>query len=444
MTAAIRVSDLSKTFRLGSGARGRYKTLRDSITQAAQAPWRRISRFAGRGGDRGGDSSRSFLALDRVSFDVEPGEVLGIVGRNGAGKSTLLKILSRITEPSRGRVELRGRIGSLLEVGTGFHSELTGRENIYLNGAILGMSRREIDRKFDEIVAFAEVEQFLDTPVKRYSSGMFVRLAFAVAAHLELEVMVVDEVLAVGDLVFQRKCLGKMHEVSSGGRTVLFVSHNMSAVQSLCTRCLVLDGGRVAYDGDVAGGIATYGDQLRDLSGSRLAARTDRKGEGAARIVEISILDDAGDPVPGVEMGATLRIRIEIESRRLIEAAALNLMVYTQAGQRILRISTRDQVVRLPEFCPTLTLFCEVPSLPLLPGTYVISAHLHEGIHLTQDAVESAASFEVVPADVFGSGRIPRGNGELVFVGSRWSIERQADAKGPPGDSKLIEGEVAC
>ena len=215
----------------------------------------------------GGNASEEFWALKDVDFEIKRGEVVGIIGRNGAGKSTLLKILSRITEPTEGRVTINGRIGSLLEVGTGFHPELTGRENIYLNGAILGMRRAEIRRKFDEIVAFAEIEKFLDTPVKRYSSGMYVRLAFAVAAHLEPEILLVDEVLAVGDAEFQRKSLGKMSDVANGGRTVLFVSHNLAAVRSLCSRAFLFERGKLAFGGDVSAALTSYERAYRSSSG---------------------------------------------------------------------------------------------------------------------------------------------------------------------------------
>lgn len=244
-TPAIQLSHLSKRYRIGQ--REPYGSLRDSLSSAAGALLRRLAGAPGRGG--GGGRGAHIWALRDVSFEVQPGEVVGIIGRNGAGKSTLLKILARITEPTGGHGRIRGRIGSLLEVGTGFHPELTGRENIYLNGAILGMKRAEINRKFDEIVAFAEVEQFIDTPVKRYSSGMYMRLAFAVAAHLEPEILIVDEVLAVGDAAFQKKCLGKMGDVASAGRTVLFVSHNLIAVQGLCGRAIWLDRGSIVDEG---------------------------------------------------------------------------------------------------------------------------------------------------------------------------------------------------
>ncbi|HEY80660.1 MAG TPA: ABC transporter ATP-binding protein, partial [Caldilineae bacterium] len=239
---AIRATHLGKQYRIGAAPQ-RYNTLRDSLGGMLKAPIRRIRQGFMPAAD---DAQNIIWALQDVSFDVEQGQVLGIIGRNGAGKSTLLKILSRVTEPSAGEVQIRGRVGSLLEVGTGFHPELTGRENIYLNGAILGMQRVEIERKFDEIVDFSGVEKFIDTPVKRYSSGMYLRLAFAVAAHLEPEILVVDEVLAVGDAEFQRKCLGKMSDVAQEGRTVLFVSHNMSAILRLTDEAIVLDRGRLA------------------------------------------------------------------------------------------------------------------------------------------------------------------------------------------------------
>jgi lipopolysaccharide transport system ATP-binding protein len=253
----ITVDSLSKSYKIGLKER-HGRTFREMATDVAMSPIRRIRSLA-TGGSGSAPKEETFWALKDVSFEVKRGEVVGIIGRNGAGKSTLLKILSRITEPTSGEVRLRGRVASLLEVGTGFHPELTGRENIYLNGAILGMKRAEITRKFDEIVAFAEVEKFLDTPVKFYSSGMYVRLAFAVAAHLEPEILIVDEVLAVGDAEFQKKCLGKMQEVSKGqGRTVLFVSHNLAAIEGLCTKALVLKGGQPAYFGGVAEGVNSY------------------------------------------------------------------------------------------------------------------------------------------------------------------------------------------
>jgi len=309
----IIVEGLSKRHLIGhrSAPRERYMALRDMIG-------REMRGFARRTADilRGrqivqGDEVEEFLALDDVSFTVKRGEVLGIIGRNGAGKSTLLKIISRITEPSAGRVRLRGRVASLLEVGTGFHPELSGRENIYLNGAVLGMTRAEINRKFDEIVAFAEVEKFLETPVKRYSSGMYVRLAFAVAAHLEPEILVVDEVLAVGDAEFQKKCLGKMHDVSRHGRTVLFVSHNLAAVKSLTTRALVLNAGRVIYDGPTQAGIEAYSVS----SSSPRAQRQPIAGAGThTQIRSVQLLDARGEVVASYVPGDPLRVAVEFET----------------------------------------------------------------------------------------------------------------------------------
>ena len=254
---AIKIEGLSKQYRIGAKQQA-YKTLRESLTGAASAPFRALRSKLRRSGTGSADDDSLIWALKDISLEIKRGEVVGIIGRNGAGKSTLLKTLSRITDPTTGYADINGRIGSLLEVGTGFHPELTGRENIYLNGAILGMRKSEIKRKFDEMVAFAEVEKFVDTPVKHYSSGMYLRLAFAVAAHLEPEILLVDEVLAVGDAAFQKKCLGKMGDVAKEGRTILFVSHNMGSIRSLCTRGIVLDEGKVLYDGDVSRGIEAY------------------------------------------------------------------------------------------------------------------------------------------------------------------------------------------
>src|SRR5215216_6391460 len=255
----IRAKDISKRYRMGE--REQYGALRDILSGWMSAPWRylrSLTQNLGRGNSQKVLSDQTLWALRDISFDVERGEILGVIGRNGAGKSTLLKVLSRITKPTTGSVKLRGRVGSLLEVGTGFHPELTGRENIFLNGAILGMGKAEIERKFDEIVAFAEIEEFIETPVKRYSSGMYMRLAFAVAAHLETEIVMVDEVLAVGDAAFQKKCLGKMGDVANEGRTVLFVSHNMNAIQRLCPRSILLEKGRLVAQDDTASIVRNY------------------------------------------------------------------------------------------------------------------------------------------------------------------------------------------
>ena len=289
----IQVEGLSKSYLVGhqSGDREKYTALRDVIGRQVKSLARNASSMLRGKQIVHGDEVEEFWALNDVSFEISQGEVVGIIGRNGAGKSTLLKVLSRITEPTRGRIRLNGRVASLLEVGTGFHPELTGRENIFLNGAILGMTRSEIKRKFNEIVDFAEVEKFLDTPVKRYSSGMYVRLAFSVAAHLEPEILVVDEVLAVGDVQFQKKCLGKMSSVATAGRTVLFVSHNMSAIEQMCSRTIILKCGSIAFDGDKQSGIA-----LSSQDGSTstsLGSDLARRGNGVARMRNLDITSDA-------------------------------------------------------------------------------------------------------------------------------------------------------
>ena len=304
---AIRVEHLGKHYRIGQ--RESYKTFRDAITNTAAAPLRRLMRKS-----NSGNGDEYFWALKDVSFEVEPGEVVGIIGRNGTGKSTLLKILSRITSPSSGSVELHGRISSLLEVGTGFHPELTGRENIYLSGSILGMKRREIDQKFDDIVKFAEVEKFLDTPAKRYSSGMYVRLAFAVAAHLEPEILLVDEVLAVGDASFQKKCLSKMQSVGEEGRTVLFVSHNMPAITRLCPRTILLDAGSVMHDGPSSQVVGGY---LRSGTGSTASREwpdsSKAPGDDIARLLAVRVLSEGGEVTDVVDICSPVGIEMEFE-----------------------------------------------------------------------------------------------------------------------------------
>ena len=308
--AVIRAEGLSKRYRIGA-RRESYATLRESIVSVARrivtAPVRAAARLG-----RGAPRSEFIWALKDVSFEVKRGEVLGIIGPNGAGKTTLLKVLSRITEPTEGTAEIRGRVGALLEVGTGFHPELTGRENVYLNGAILGMRRREIRAKFDEIVAFAEIERFIDTPVKRYSSGMQTRLAFAVAAHLEPEVLLVDEVLAVGDASFQRKCLGKMGEVAGAGRTVLFVSHNMAAIEALCGQALFMDGGTIGSRGEAGAVVETYLAGIRD--GSATLASTE-SASGDFRIERIVLRDDGGRPTGVFRPGESISIDVHYVAR---------------------------------------------------------------------------------------------------------------------------------
>ncbi len=320
---AVRVENLGKRYKIGI-APERYRTLRDSLVQGASAPFRRLSGAARREAQSSdGEVAGRIWALHDVSFEVQKGQVLGIIGRNGAGKSTLLKILSRVTEPTQGYAEIHGRVGSLLEVGTGFHPELTGRENIYMNGAILGMKRSEIERKFDEIVAFSEVEKFIDTPVKRYSSGMYLRLAFAVAAHLEPEILVVDEVLAVGDAEFQRKCLGKMSDVAHEGRTVLFVSHNMSAVLRLTEEAIVLNKGQMALRAATPAAVDFYLSSGYAQTGERVwMADEIPAGASPFRPIAMRVIDLRGKKVDMVRSTEPVSVEIEYALQRADQRAA--------------------------------------------------------------------------------------------------------------------------
>jgi lipopolysaccharide transport system ATP-binding protein len=336
--AVIRVEGLGKRYRIAA-ARGPYVTLRDVFARHAQSLGRRL---LGRPPAR--RSYEELWALRDISFDVKSGECVGIIGRNGAGKSTLLKLLSRITEPSEGRFSIRGRVASLLEVGTGFHAELTGRENVYLNGSILGMRRKEIERKFDEIVAFAEVEKFLETPVKHYSSGMYMRLAFAVAAHLEPEILVVDEVLAVGDAQFQKKCLGKMQDVTSQGRTVLFVSHQMQAIRQLCKRALLIDRGRIGVDDTASQAIAQYFNSDNSQGAyMQLLPSNDEERQKAARFTSVRFLDSHGEPLHRIRRSDRLRVRITFRVAMQLPAVDVAMAIVYRDGQPIFSQTYSDQ-----------------------------------------------------------------------------------------------------
>jgi lipopolysaccharide transport system ATP-binding protein len=356
---AIRVEGLSKRYQIGT--REAYGSLRDTLRHAAGAPARRL-RAAFRKGENGLSYGASTIwALRDVSFDVQQGEVLGLIGRNGAGKSTILKILSRITAPSEGRAAVKGRIRSLLEVGTGFHPELTGRENIYLNGAILGMKKSEIDRRFDEIVAFAEVAKFIDTPVKRYSSGMYLRLAFAVAAHLVSEILLVDEVLAVGDAAFQKKCIGRMNEVAHEGRTVLFVSHNMAAVRALCTRGICLEQGRVSFAGDIERVLYRYTQSQihRDIQSNGTQTRFTSirvNGQNPGNI-------ESGE---GFEVGCTLELAEEVPSFRLF------CIIQDANGESVVVVPSNSRVLNAANQAGVHQISVRFPGLWLRPGVYSV------------------------------------------------------------------------
>ena len=383
---AIQIENLSKRYRLG-GQQANYQTLRESLMSAVTLKRSKHQH------------SNEIWALRDVSLTIQQGDVLGIIGRNGAGKSTLLKIISRITRPTSGQVRLRGRVGSLLEVGTGFHPELTGRENIYLNGAILGMHKAEIGRKFNEIVAFAEIEQFLDTPVKHYSSGMYMRLAFAVAAHLEPEILLVDEVLAVGDAAFQKKCLGKMGEVSREGRTVLFVSHAMGAIVSLCNRCILIEKGCIAEDGPATQVTESY--QANLYSGMHRGANlntVERTGSGKARFVSVDVssagLDNTGQSYQ--KTGEDLNVNLVIHAQTKISNANVALIVYDSSGYRLIDANTALQASFLSlESGQEAEVSFLLKNLLLKPGFYLIGLWLGVDDFETIDGITYAVSLSI-------------------------------------------------
>jgi len=410
---AIRVEGLGKSYQI-THAHGGYRTLQEDLRALIKRPF-----------TRGSDAPRkeTFWALKDISFEVKTGEVLGIIGRNGAGKSTLLKILSRITKPTTGHADIYGRVGSLLEVGTGFHPELTGRENIFLNGAVLGMSRRDIQARFDEIVAFAEVEQFLDTPVKRYSSGMYMRLAFAVAAHMEPEVLVVDEVLAVGDAAFQKKCLGKMSEVAKGGRTVLFVSHNMAAVENLCTRGIVLEHGRMIFDGTQTQAILRYTESIR-AAVSDLVQRPDRKGSGGVRVTGIEFHNTNGTPVDVVLSGQDVDVYLFFEAysskpyQQVIASIRLDTMLNVPVFLHHNRL-VRTDFGTLP---PRGAFVCRLTRLPLPASVY--SRHYSLISHgEILDTLDNAVDFDVADGDFFGFGEVPPISHGMTLIDAEWRLE---------------------
>ena len=380
---AISVRGLSKAYTIHH-EEDRPNTLAESMLRRLRHPLRRAA-------------SETFWALQDVSFDVFKGEVIGIIGRNGAGKSTLLKVISRITEPTAGEIDLYGRVGSLLEVGTGFHPELSGRENIFLNGAILGMTKAEIRRQFDEIVAFAGIEKFLDTPVKRYSSGMYIRLAFAVAAHLQSEILIVDEVLAVGDSEFQQKCLGKMKDVSSQGRTVLFVSHNVSAVRALCTKVVFMAGGKVQLVTDPSTAIDAY------LSDAKKAGSQDHyEGSHGLRLSELRFCSNSGeDAGVALEFGNDYRLTMNVHCPQPLKGA-LSLSIRDDEGQRVSSVHSIEEGCPFWDFSQIRRITCELPSLSLSPGNYHLRVELGDQ-YAAYLVAENALRFSVEPRCVGGS-----------------------------------------
>lgn len=395
----VSIENLSKRYVIGHQT-DPNDGLRHIVERMLRAPGRLL-----RGQRVRSRTVEEFWALRDVSFDIAQGEVVGIIGRNGAGKSTMLKILSRITEPTEGRVRLRGRVASLLEVGTGFHPELTGRENVFLNGAILGMGRQEIRRKFDEIVAFADIEKFLDTPVKRYSSGMYVRLAFAVAAHLEPEILIIDEVLAVGDAAFQKKCLGKMGEVAKGGRTVLFVSHNMATISALCSRAVMLRDGCLVANGPVEEVVQDYLAAVSDRSKIPAHERTDRGGTGEVITTGIEVLGADGQRLEEAISGSSIKLRHRFRCRDGGKFPNCTVVLVLRRNDRVVCTFATSLAQ-----CEPLTLRREgfidftIDELPLVGGTYTVGA-LIELEDRAADVLFGAIEMEVIDGDFFGTGR---------------------------------------
>jgi len=395
---AIRVEQLGKRYRLGETQM--YRSLRDSLMNIMRGSFMTSKR------------APYFWALKDVSLEIPAGQVVGLIGRNGAGKSTLLKILARITDPTHGHARIRGRIGSLLEVGTGFHPELSGRENIYLSGAILGMRKKEIDRKFDAIVDFAEMGQFVDTPVKHYSSGMYVRLAFAVAAHLEPEILLVDEVLAVGDAAFQKKCLGKMDDIAGSGRTVVFVTHNMAAIENLCTSAYLLNRGRVLESGNVGAIISRYLKDVNSLEYEPLSERKDREGNGKLRFEYFRV--SSGNGNDAAVFGARTHIEIAYNGTAPLRNVHIAVGIFSQFGQGTLYLSNELTGNTFQEVPAHGVFQCEFDKFPLLSGVYTVNLFCSiNGI--VADWVKDAARLNVEAGDFYGSGRaVPAGYGSVA------------------------------
>ncbi|MFT6442125.1 MAG: lipopolysaccharide transport system ATP-binding protein [Salibacteraceae bacterium] len=361
-----------------------------------------------------------FWALRELDFEIKQGEAVGIIGKNGAGKSTLLKVLSKITYPTKGRIEINGRVSSLLEVGTGFHPELTGRQNIFLNGTILGMKRWEINEKFDEIVAFSGVEKFIDTAVKHYSSGMKVRLAFSVAAHLEPQILIIDEVLAVGDAEFQKKCLGKMEDVTGKGRTVLFVSHNMGAIETLCKRGLHLEKGKLEFAGTQREAINYYLRKSQNIQG--LAERIDRKGDGSLRICDVFISDQENHKLEQVQTGQNLLIHFIFECKEMIIHPVITLHIYDDQDACIFMVHSRMTKNIFNKINGTGSFICNIKKLALPPGNYYLSyTVIEDGKYI--DGLDYVMKMEVIHGDFYGSGEIPNSSQSKVILDADWKLE---------------------
>jgi len=411
---AIRVEHLSKQYEIAR-AKPSYDTLRDDLSKALNSLVVRKHWSLRRRAD-------TIWAVKDVSFEIKKGDIVGIIGRNGAGKSTLLKLLTRITEPTEGRAEIYGRVGSLLEVGTGFHPELTGRENIYLSGVVLGMKRAELNRKFDEIVAFAEVEQFIDTPVKHYSSGMHVRLAFAVAAHLEMEILLIDEVLAVGDVMFQKKCLGKMSEVAHAGRTILFVSHNMGTVQSLCSRAILMRQGRVILDGSVDDAIRDYLGYLATGGEHAFENNPERSGTGQVRLMHARVLDGSNQPVKHLVAGKAASFEFRYRNPAGVRQANVIMTFFNQLGVAATHLDMRLTNFVVQDLGAEGTFVCHIPQLPFPLGQYRIALAVQVNGQ-NADLIPNVLVFEIESSAFFLSGRTPHLEYCACMVEHEWRHE---------------------
>jgi lipopolysaccharide transport system ATP-binding protein len=408
MSTAIKVTGVGKRYELRQEGSHKYAKLSDSLSSIFKAR----------------STKQEFWALRDLDFEIQQGERVGIIGRNGAGKSTLLKVLSRIVKPTTGRVELRGRIASLLEVGTGFHPELSGRENIFLNGSVLGMSKAEIKSKFDEIVAFSEVETFLDTPVKRYSSGMYVRLAFAVAAHLEPEILIVDEVLAVGDAEFQRKCLGKMRDVAGSGRTVILVSHNMAAVQHLCERAIYLKNGKLVESGPAEQVIATYMRAAQGPAAANLSDREDRNGNGKVRFTSLALRDSKGNEVSALTCGqeGIIEMKLNNTTKAAVSGLMISVGIDDNLGNRIALLSNEvtGQIANVNG--ETVHVNISIPRLPMKQGTYGLTLFASTNGEVA-DWIQDAVMMNVDAGDFFNSGKMPPEGQGYMCVDHRFDIK---------------------
>jgi len=419
---AITVENLCKQYRLG--AYTGYKTFRETIVKAAKVPWRKLSRRI-KTPESGQSKYEKIWALKDVSFEVSRGEVVGIIGRNGAGKSTLLKILSKITEPTAGRVQLRGRVGSLLEIGTGFHPELTGHENIYLYGAILGMDRWEVTRKFDEIVAFAELEKFVDTPVKRYSSGMYMRLAFAVAAHLEPEILLIDEVLAVGDAAFQKKCLGKMGDVATEGRTVLFVSHNMGAVESLCKKGILLELGEKDSEGEIHEVVSKYLSKHYEINENPLK-KCKRLGNGKVQVVAFSLESPQGQELKVAKSGEPVVFCFDFKNINVKpdERVSFGFGFLTDKEFKLFHYHSKFSGVFFKGLPRSGRAKCLIPQLDLSPGNYLVEPFTVVNSE-TADWPQPLLPITVIGADYYGTGDPNLSTWGPMLIKGEWSVDEQ-------------------